>query len=147
MARARAERLIRPPLELRLLWWLLRLAWHLCRWGLILAGILLWLITLPLRRRPVASTEPMPADAFYRSQCWRRLRVDALEENRARHGVLTCECCRTTVTAAWHVDHVRPRSTHPELALDPANLQVLCADCNLGKGPRHTTDWRDRAPA
>ena len=56
--------------------------------------------------------------------------------------LLTCECCLATATLQWHVDHVRPRSTHPALALEPANLQVLCQDCNLGKGTRYATDWR-----
>jgi hypothetical protein len=29
----------------------------------------------------------------------------------------------------------------------PTNLQVLCADCNLGKGTRYATDWRAEEPA
>ncbi len=71
-----------------------------------------------------------------------RARIDALEANRERYGSLTCECCLAGGTSQWHVDHIRPRSSHPELALEPANLQVLCAECNLGKGIRYTTDWR-----
>ena len=42
-----------------------------------------------------------------------------------------------------HVDHIKPRSTHPELALDPNNLQVMCDDCNLGKSNTDQIDWRD----
>ena len=41
-----------------------------------------------------------------------------------------------------HVDHIKPRSKYPELALDPNNLQVLCKDCNLGKSNLYNTDWR-----
>ena len=81
----------------------------------------------------------MPSIARIR---WRRARIDALETNRERYGALTCECCLTNATSQWHVDHIRPRSSHPELALEPANLQILCADCNLGKGVRYATDWR-----
>ena len=33
-----------------------------------------------------------------------------------------------------HVDHIKPRSKFPELELSLDNTQVLCADCNLGKG-------------
>jgi 5-methylcytosine-specific restriction endonuclease McrA len=29
------------------------------------------------------------------------------------------------------------------LSLDQANLQVLCATCNAGKGNWDKTDWRD----
>jgi hypothetical protein len=132
----------RLPFELRLLWWLARLAWRLAVLALALAGSLLWLLAWPLRRRAETPVDWPAADAFYRSYGWRRLRTDMLEDNRARHGVLTCECCLATATPQWHVDHVRPRSSHPELALEPANLQVLCQDCNVGKGTRYTTDWR-----
>ena len=149
MSSGRRERKL--PFELRLLWLLAKLAWkaawHLCYGLLAAAGSLLWLIAWPLRRRPDAPVAWPAADAFYRSYRWRRLRIDALEDNRERYGALTCECCLTTRTAQWHVDHVRPRAHYPELALEPANLQVLCADCNLGKGTRHTTDWRAEEPA
>jgi 5-methylcytosine-specific restriction endonuclease McrA len=131
---------------MRLLWWLVRLAWRvagrLCYGLLAAVGAVLWLLAWPFRRRPEVAIGWPAADAFYRSYRWRRLRIDALEGNRERYGALTCECCLTTRTGQWHVDHVRPRAHHPELALEPGNLQVLCADCNLGKGTRYTTDWR-----
>ena len=44
------------------------------------------------------------------------------------------------------VDHIKPRSTHPELALDFDNLQVLCHDCNQGKGNRDDFAWRSATP-
>ncbi len=146
--RKRARRL---PFELRLLWWLVRLTWkgasHLSYALLAALGSLLWLLGWPLRRRPEVAIEWPTADAFYRSHRWRRLRIDALEGNRERYGALTCECCLTTRTGQWHVDHVQPRARYPELALEPTNLQVLCADCNLGKGTRYATDWRAEEPA
>src|SRR5262249_39926358 len=39
-------------------------------------------------------------------------------------------------------DHIKPRSKFPELELELGNLQVLCADCNLGKRAWDQTDWR-----
>jgi hypothetical protein len=132
----------RLPIELRLVWWLLRLFWRLLVALLALVGLLLWLLAWPLRRSCADVIEWPSAEAFYRSQRWRRARIDALEANRERYGSLTCECCLAGSTSQWHVDHIRPRSSHPELALEPANLQVLCADCNLGKGIRYATDWR-----
>jgi len=137
----------RLPFELRVLGWLVKFAWRLVILALALAGSLLWLLAWPLRRRPETPVEWPAADAFYRSYGWRRLRTDMLEANRRHYGALTCECCLATATLQWHVDHVRPRSTHPELALEPANLQVLCQDCNLGKGTRYATDWRCQEPA
>jgi 5-methylcytosine-specific restriction endonuclease McrA len=141
----------RLPFELRLVWWLVRLTWklaaHLCYALLAALGSLLWLIRRPFRRRREVPIEWPTGDAFYRSQRWRRLRIDALEANRERYGALTCECCLTTWTGQWHVDHVQPRARHPELALELANLQVLCEDCNLGKGTRYATDWRAEGPA
>lgn len=43
-----------------------------------------------------------------------------------------------------HVDHIKPRSKFPELALDVNNLQILCEDCNVGKLNRFETDYRTK---
>ncbi len=42
-----------------------------------------------------------------------------------------------------HVDHIKPRSKYPDLALDINNLQILCESCNLGKGAWDETDFRE----
>lgn len=41
-----------------------------------------------------------------------------------------------------HVDHIKPRSLFPDLALRLENLQVLCSQCNEAKSNIDTTDWR-----
>jgi 5-methylcytosine-specific restriction endonuclease McrA len=41
-----------------------------------------------------------------------------------------------------HVDHIVPRYKAPHRSLDIENLQVLCRDCNIGKGAWDQTDWR-----
>lgn len=46
------------------------------------------------------------------------------------------------VNKTIHVDHIKPRSKFPELSLVQSNLQILCADCNLGKSNKDQTDWR-----
>jgi 5-methylcytosine-specific restriction endonuclease McrA len=86
----------------------------------------------------------MGADEFLMSYEWRCARMIALK----RHGA-KCQCCgATTATGAvLNVDHIKPRRTHPELALDQNNLQVLCAACNHGKGNWDDTDWRRSEPA
>jgi 5-methylcytosine-specific restriction endonuclease McrA len=84
------------------------------------------------------------SDDFLRSPEWRRVRYDVLEKNDGR-----CECCGRNKHQLppgdyLCVDHIFPRKTHPWLALEPSNLQILCSDENAGKGNRYATDWRAR---
>ena len=67
---------------------------------------------------------------FYRSQAWRSLRIEVLAESNRR-----CVLCGSSPDNGikLHVDHIKPRSLYPELALEKSNLQILCEDCNLGK--------------
>lgn len=37
---------------------------------------------------------------------------------------------------AWELDHLFPRSTHPELALDPGNFRHSHQRCNRSRGNR-----------
>lgn len=98
-------------------------------------------------RAPVPKAPPrhpnLAAD-FYASPQWRLVRMKALKRWGAR-----CLCCGATAAtgAVIHVDHIKPRSRHPELALDENNLQTLCEDCNMGKGAWDDTDWRPQEPA
>lgn len=75
---------------------------------------------------------------FYTSDAWLRVRYAAL---RRFDGCCHCCGCRPLRTPL-HVDHIKPRSKFPELALDPDNVQVLCQDCNFGKSNIGQTDWR-----
>jgi 5-methylcytosine-specific restriction endonuclease McrA len=70
---------------------------------------------------------------------WRKTRMVALKKYGAR-----CQCCGATPAtgAVIHVDHIKPRKLFPHLALDVDNLQVLCHECNHGKGNWDQTDWR-----
>lgn len=68
--------------------------------------------------------------SFYKSSAWRKLRYSVLLDSNG----LCVKCGRGAVDGVKiHVDHIKPRSKYPELALDPSNLRVLCEDCNLGK--------------
>lgn len=86
----------------------------------------------------VSSPRRLDGD-FYSSDAWRVVRYQALRRSRG-----VCECCGAGPEPGrpLHVDHVRPRSRWPDLALTLSNLQVLCADCNLGKGNTDEIDWR-----
>ena len=55
-----------------------------------------------------------------------------------------CSCCGASSSddVTLHVDHIKPRSTNPELSLDINNLQILCEPCNIGKINQWDTDWR-----
>ena len=77
---------------------------------------------------------------FYSSRAWKILRYQALEKYGAR-----CQCCGATAAdgVQLHVDHIKPRSKFPHLALDLDNLQVLCSDCNTGKINQFDTNWRE----
>ena len=76
---------------------------------------------------------------FYSSRAWQILRYQAFEKYGNK-----CQCCGATTQdgVTMHVDHIKPKSTHPELALDLNNLQILCIDCNVGKINQWDTDWR-----
>lgn len=83
-----------------------------------------------------------PAADFIVSSGWLKLRYQVLKSFGAR-----CQCCGATKDDGVRidVDHIKPRSLYPELALDFANLQVLCGPCNLGKSNRDSTNWRENA--
>lgn len=77
-------------------------------------------------------------EEFYLSRAWLDLRFRALSE-QGRY----CACCgRRPPSIVLHVDHVKPRSKYPDLALDLGNLQILCAECNLGKSNKYENDFR-----
>ena len=76
---------------------------------------------------------------FLSSYAWRKLRMEALKKYGTR-----CQCCGNSPKngIVLNVDHIKPRRKYPELALDINNLQILCEECNHGKGNWDQTDWR-----
>jgi hypothetical protein len=90
-------------------------------------------------------TKPKPhASDFLQSKAWKRLRYQALRTYGAR-----CQACGATPEsgARLNVDHIKPRALFPSLALTLSNLQVLCSDCNEGKGNWDMTDFRVLTPS
>lgn len=85
------------------------------------------------------STNNVASDAFLNTYEWRRVRMVALK----RYGRV-CQCCGASpmTGAVINVDHIKPRKLFPHLALDVDNLQILCHECNHGKGNWDMTDWR-----
>ena len=68
---------------------------------------------------------------FLQTREWLELRWKILERDGR-----VCRCCGTRGMPSnpLQVDHMKPRWKFPDLALDPNNLQVLCFQCNNGKG-------------
>jgi 5-methylcytosine-specific restriction endonuclease McrA len=88
-----------------------------------------------LKRKRKKGKKNREKDLFYKSPEWKELRYEKLRE------VQYCECCGKVKgdeleggeKVKLTVDHIKPRSKHPELALELSNLQVLCQSCNEGK--------------
>ncbi len=60
-----------------------------------------------------------------------------------RYGNKCCVCGRGANDGmVMHVDHIKPRSLYPHLALDIANLQIMCNECNVSKGNRDEVEWQ-----
>ena len=79
-------------------------------------------------------------DPFYESSEWLSLRYIVLKNHVIKNGKI-CLLCGTKNTQL-HVDHIKPKSKYPELALTFDNLQVLCKHCNKGKSNKDETDFR-----
>jgi len=86
-------------------------------------------------------TSARDALVFYQSYEWRRLRYQTLLQQGRK-----CACCQTS-EGEMHVDHIKPLRLFWHLRLDPKNVQVLCRECNHGKGNWDQTDWRKPAKA
>lgn len=92
-----------------------------------------------------ARKEKSRRQQFYESWDWKKLRYQILQKFGAR--CMVCGSTRDDVDIEGKrvrivVDHIKPLYKHWELRLDPGNLQVLCHDCNKGKGAWDETDWR-----
>lgn len=116
------------------------------RYATEICGFQLFVTRIPERKKKTAPKARQPSlqefKAFYLDKPWRTLRYDALKLHGSR-----CQCCGGTPVSTGkplHVDHIKPRSKFPELELVLSNLQILCEDCNMGKGGRDQTDWRPK---
>lgn len=73
------------------------------------------------------------AEQFYSSPEWNTLREQVIGQK----GSVCAECGRRIKEDKdITVDHIKPRSKYPDLALKIENLRVLCRSCNSRKGDR-----------
>ncbi|MER9355517.1 HNH endonuclease [Mesorhizobium sp. M0514] len=104
---------------------------------------------VPKPKNDTKSASRQTKDVFYASWEWRTLRMEVLKEQGRK-----CGCCGAgpkDMDVSGHavrivVDHIKPISKFWHLRLDRSNLQVLCDECNQGKGAWDTTDWREEPP-
>lgn len=83
---------------------------------------------------------PWKQNNFYGSREWHKLRYTAF----LKYGRKCLVCGADHKKGArLHVDHIKPISKYPDLALSLDNLQILCSLCNSGKGSWDETDWRE----
>ena len=85
----------------------------------------------------------MNNDPFFESAGWRNIRYATLR----RYG-FKCMACGISKEdgGVIQVDHIRPRSKYPSLALVDSNLQVLCRPCNMGKSNIFEDDFTAVSP-
>lgn len=71
---------------------------------------------------------------FYNSAEWRLIREQVIQERKH-----VCQKCGHQIKSDYDltVDHIKPRSKFPELALDKSNLQIMCRRCNSAKGANY----------
>ncbi len=71
----------------------------------------------------------LPAEKFYRSVEWLRLRVEAFRT----YGRKCCVCGAGPSEVRLDVHHIHSRIAVPLRAFDITNLEVLCEPCHRGK--------------
>lgn len=88
-----------------------------------------------------APNNPSSPKSFYASWDWKKKRMEALLLHGHR-----CQSCGASPSNLHSVrlvvDHIKPIRKHWELRLELSNLQVLCDDCNMGKGHWLEADFR-----
>lgn len=73
--------------------------------------------------------KPKPTNRQARNRKREREFLDAVW-NGKQYGA--CARCHRMVIrgGSGEVDHIKPRSTHPELKYEPANGRIVCRSCN-----------------
>jgi 5-methylcytosine-specific restriction endonuclease McrA len=93
--------------------------------------------TISQRKRILSTFTKTPKKrCFYLTNQWLYLKKEV-------HKLYQCGCMKCgKIEGETHIDHILPRSLHPELQYSIHNLQILCKDCNMEKSNKHNTDYR-----
>lgn len=89
---------------------------------------------------PDARCESTDAPSFnYYAKEFREMRLKVF----LKQGEICAKCGATpSVDKYLTIDHIKPVSKFPGLAMEIGNLQVLCWECNKEKSNKHYTDYR-----
>lgn len=91
------------------------------------------------KKKKIYKISKSKLEKFYKSREWIKLSYQT-KIIRGRK----CECCGAEPPKVRiNTDHVKPIKKYWDLRFDPNNLQILCEDCNLGKGSWDETDFRN----
>ncbi|NIK11182.1 HNH endonuclease [Alkalibacillus almallahensis] len=80
---------------------------------------------------------------FYKSKPWRKLRQSILERDNyecqecKRQGKVFTKHSKPGKHKVFDVDHIKELEDHPELAMEPDNLETLCIRCHNHKHGRY----------
>ena len=79
----------------------------------------------PARRK----TELERKRRIFSDAVWRRDQVGGWKGHESAY----CARCGELVMRGegGQIDHIKPRSTHPELKYEPSNARIVCGPCNL----------------
>lgn len=93
------------------------------------------------KARAATGKEVVVDDGFYRSPEWRQTRsmfwrIADYVTNYKPACMYCGNICDPASREHSHVDHLKPRSKYPELALNLDNLGPACSHCNPAKGDR-----------
>lgn len=93
--------------------------------------------TIKERQRILGRSSKEPKKrCFYLTNQWLYLKKEV-------HKLYQCGCMKCgKIEGETHIDHILPRSLHPELQYSIHNLQILCKDCNMEKSNKHNSDYR-----
>lgn len=91
----------------------------------------------PLKKGELPSRKH--TQAFYATLAWKELSY----RTRTRYPPRCMLCLKPgSETNPLVCDHIKPLRFNWELRLDPNNMQILCNNCNIGKGSHCDADYR-----
>ena len=75
-------------------------------------------------------------EQFYNSPEWKILREAFLRTQKKVNGHYVCHICQQAIWYDVTIDHFKPRSKFPDLALEASNLRLAHRRCNSSKRDR-----------
>jgi len=68
---------------------------------------------------------------------WLALRQEVIDRDAVNGETFCVYCGKKCLGQERHIDHIKPKSKFPDLALIIENLQILCKACNFRKAAHY----------